>query len=301
MEKIVACFYDIYSLSLQFKLFISGNDTLIFLVIILLLNTAAYCTSDSVVNYHSNGKIESVIHFSNGIRDGYAVFYHPNGNIKRELTYANGIVDGTVKEYSEQGTLKELYVIVDGKRDGPTSYFDDSGVYVEDRFFVKGKLQKVIDERYAPPLPPSEPKEITKNEEVKTTPPQKPKPVDKKKTDSDNFGLPVEIKNSSLDDDPAYYFEVEVMPEPTVGWNAFYDRLVYPEEAQKKGIAGEVILRAYINRYGDVEKTEVIQGLPFGCTDAAEILVYYTKFSPGLLKGKKVNVQMEITLTFSKK
>jgi len=273
-------------------------SNVILFALILFANSFAYCMNDSIVNYYSNGKIESVIRFNGEIRDGEALFFYPNGNIKRELTYVNGIISGTVKEYSESGMLKELYVIVDGKRDGPTSYFDENGVYLEDRFFVKGKLQRVLEERSQPPLPPSEKKDITGTETPKSPPPQKPVKDKKQKTESDNFGLPKEQPRSSLDDDPAFYFDVEIMPEPTIGWIAFFDKLVYPEGAQKRGISGTVKLRAFVNRYGDVEKTEVISGLPYGCTEAAEILVYYTKFKPGILRGKKVNVQMEISLNF---
>lgn len=275
---------------------------MIFIVIMLILNSVAFCTSDSLVNYYPNGKVESIIYLNRGILDGAAVFYYENGNIKRKATYVNGIIDGTVREYSEQGTIKESYLIVDGKRDGRTSYFDENGVYVQDRNFVQGKLQQVIDQRSAPPLPPSKPKKIKKNEPPEIPLSELPLLVqEEKKKETNEYGLPVEVNINNPENDTTFFSEVEVMPAPVIGWDAFYEKLVYPELAKKKGIEGTVILRTFITRYGDVERTEVIQGLPYGCMDTAEILTYYSKFKPGMLKGKKVNVRMEISFTFSKK
>lgn len=253
--------------------------------------------NDSTVNYYSNGKAESVIYYKKGIRDGEGRFYFENGNLRREVVYVNGVIDGTVKDYYENGNLKELYELNDGKREGPTSYFDSSGLYLDDRTFIAGKLKDVIDKENEPPLPPSEKKEV-----VMLPPPSKetPKktPTKKKEVESNYMGLPIEQKKESLEDDPAYYLNVEIMPEPVNGWNAFYERLVFPELARKHNIKGTVIARTFITRYGDVEKIEITQGLPYGCSDMAEILIYYTKFKPGILKGKKVNVQMDIEIEF---
>ena len=99
-------------------------------VFILTIDLAAQL--DSVVTYYDNGKIESIIHLRDQVRDGDAKFYWENGNLKEELTYANGRVEGLVRRYSQEGILKEMFTIEAGRREGPTSLFDSTGKYLDD-------------------------------------------------------------------------------------------------------------------------------------------------------------------------
>lgn len=50
-------------------------------------------------------------------------------------------------------------------------------------------------------------------------------------------------------------------PRPVGGIAAIMNNLVYPEEAKAAGIAGTVIVRAFIDSSGKVTKTAVLQGL----------------------------------------
>ena len=48
----------------------------------------------------------------------------------------------------------------------------------------------------------------------------------------------------------------------------------------------------------DVTKADVIEGIGYGCDESARTTVFYSRFKPGLIKGKPVSVQMIIPLKF---
>lgn len=287
--------------------FFSNHKTLI-LILSLLNISNLFSQTDTIKNYFNNGKIESIIPLYNGLRDGLAKFYNDSGKLKSEISYINGRVDGLVKLYNENGILTELFNIENGKREGPTSYFDSTGKYIEDKIFSEGKLIKP-EKLTIPQEEKKEPeKEIVKldknnlpNQENK-----KSNLTDKsdKQTQNDNKKIsetivpPINSQNENIEEDPAFFTSAEVMPEPKDGWQSIHKRLVYPELAKKKKIQGTVEVLAYIDRNGDVVKTEIKKGLGYGCDDAASIVVYYTRFKPGLIKGKKVKVQMVVPIEF---
>lgn len=255
--------------------------------------SVVFAQVDSIITYHQNGQIESIIPLYNGVREGEAKFFNQDGMLIEEVNYLNGRVDGLVKIYSDLGFLKEMFSIEEGKREGPTSFFDSTGVYIADKDYLNGRLviksdEPTIDEEekvYAEStLPVTESKEVKKNTSTKKQ--------------STTATLPAENYEDNLEDDPAYFISVEVTPEPVGGFESIQKRVYYPELAKKNKIQGIVKIRAYIDRYGDVEKTEIVEGIGYGCDEAAEITVYYTKFTPGLIKGKPVNVQLIVPIDF---
>ncbi len=285
--------------------FFSLHTTLI-LILSLLNISNLFSQTDTIKNYFNDGKIESIIPMYNGVRDGNAKFYNGNGKLKAEISYTNGRVDGLVKFYNESGILTELFTIENGKREGPTSYFDSTGKFIEDKIFVEGKLTR--PEKLKAPIieePKNEIVELNKNN-LPNQPNNKINSNDKSEKQKENESSkisetivpPINLNDENIEEDPAFFNSVEVMPEPVGGMESIYKRLVYPELAKKKKIQGTVEVIAYIERNGDVVKTEIKKGLGYGCDDAAAIVVYYTKFKPGLIRGKKVKVQMVIPIEF---
>jgi TonB family protein len=262
---------------------------LISLFYVLFFIKAASAQEGIVKSFYDNGKLRSEINFSNNVREGDAKFYYENGNIKEERNYSNGKVEGLVKKYNKEGRLTEVFNIENGRRQGPTSLYDSAGVYLTDVNFENGI--KVIDtsEEDQPAASSSKPKEniISENKSVKNS-------VQK---DSRSSYLPP-TEEEKLTDDPAYYLSAEVMPEPIGGFEALQKRLFYPSLAKQKKIEGIVKVQAFIDKYGDVTKADVIQGIGYGCDESARTTVFYTRFKPGLIKGKPVNVQMVISLKF---
>ncbi len=111
--------------------------------------------------------------------------------------------------------------------------------------------------------------------------------------------LPPAVDDKIMEDDPAYYLSVEIMPEPVGGTNAIQRKVRYPEQAREDGIEGTVKVKAFIDKFGEVTKAEVVDSLGYGCDEAARIAVFYTKFKPGLQRGKPVRVQMTIPVNFT--
>lgn len=258
-------------------------------ILIFAINTPAQI--DSIISYHNNGKMESIIHFRDNVRDGDATFFWENGNLKKELTYVNGRVEGLVRRYDENGILREMFVIQNGRREGPTSLFDSTGSYVEDIYYEEGIL--VVDKIVLDAGPK---KEEVKYEEVAVI---KPPTTQKKKKQNNSDSLPPAIEEEkNYEDDPAFYKTVEVMPEPFGGMEAIYKKIGYPEEARKKKVEGTVVVLAFIDRDGEVVDAQVVEGIGFGCDEAARLAILYHRFKPGLIRGQKVKVQMEIPVEF---
>ncbi len=240
--------------------------------------------------YYDNGKLKSEINYSNKVREGEAKFYYENGNPKEERNYINGKVEGLVKKYNEDGKLTEVFNIENGKRQGPTSLYDSAGVYLSDINFENGIKIKETKPREETEAVVNNSPNSENNVVKKTIPPQK------------RGGLlpPVE-EEEKFENDPAYYLSAEVMPEPIGGLEALENRLFYPSLAKEKKVEGTVKILAFINQYGEVTKADVIDGIGYGCDESAKTTVFYCRFTPGLIKGKPVNVQMVISLKFKLK
>jgi TonB family protein len=244
-----------------------------------------------ITTYYSNGNVESEINFNNNVREGEAKLYYEDGKLKEERLYVNGRVEGLVKTYYPNGNLKELINIEDGKREGPTSIFDEEGNYIKDIFFEQG-IQAV--EKVNPYIIEEPKTEIAVVENKETTTSQQT--VTKQRNQNYEFPPPQEIE--SLEDDPAIFRTVEIMPEPVGGYETIRRKLIYPANAVENGIEGIVEIDATIDEFGEVISAEVKSGIGFGCDEAARIAVYYTKFKPGVQRGKPVKVQTVIPVEF---
>jgi TonB family protein len=256
----------------------------IFLFIPLIAFTASFAQEGLVKSYYPTDTIKSEINYERSIREGAAKFYYENGHIKEEVNYVNGRVEGVVKQYDENGILKELFSIEDGKRQGPTSYYDDKGVWTGDLEYADG-MRVVVNEQ--------EKTEVGSNES-----PEKNTSTKKTKVKTESMLVPPDIKEDNIDDDHTYHLNAEVMPEPREGMEALQKKLIYPSYAKEHDIEGTVKIRAFIDQNGDVTLAEVVEGIGYGCDDAARITVLYTKFNPGLIRGKPVKTQIIIPLEF---
>jgi TonB family protein len=260
-----------------------------YFLFVLLCSFSAFA-QETVKTYYPNGNVESEITYKDSVREGEARFYFEDGTLKEERLYINGRVEGLVKVYNPNGKLKELVNLENGKREGPTSVFDEDGNYVRDIFFEDG-IQVV--ERNNPYISKEPSKEIAQNSSKQTV---VTNPVAKQR--KQNYELPPPPGEENLEDDPAIYRTVEVMPEPMGGLEAIKKKLIYPDKAKEDGIEGIVDVEIVVDEFGEVTNAEVVKGIGYGCDESARIAVYYTKFKPGLQKGKPVKVQMTIPVEF---
>ena len=263
----------------------------VFFIIFFIAIIEIVAQTDSLVTFYSNGKIESIVHLRDDFRDGDAKFFWENGNIKEELTYVNGRVEGLVRRYNQDGVIQEMFSIEDGKREGPTSLFDSTGKYIDDIYYEEGVL--VVDKIILDSGPKVEEKPVENIVSANQVAKQK-----KKKQINDDFVPPVIEDEKNYEDDPAFYKTVEVMPEPYGGIEALYKKIGYPYEAKEEEIEGTVTALVFIDRDGEVLDVQILKGIGYGCDEAVKTALLYHRFKPGLIRGQKVKVQMEMSFEF---
>ncbi len=96
-----------------------------------------------------------------------------------------------------------------------------------------------------------------------------------------------------------FFVAVEKMPEPIGGIGAIQKNITYPEIAKRAGIQGRVYVKAFVDSTGAVTKTKLIRGIGGGCDEVAMEAVSKVKFTPGMQRGKRVNVQITVPILFN--
>jgi TonB family protein len=231
-----------------------------------------------IKTYYPNGNIKSEILYANKIREGKAKFYYENGNLRQEYSYINGKVEGLVKEFYESGKLKLTYNIENGKKEGSVSLFKDDGTYLTDIPYERGK--RIIEN--IPPI------EETSDTSVKKT--------GNPKEENSDYVPPV-ISEDSIKED-SVYTNAEVMPEPVGGMTGINKRLVYPQSAKDNKIEGVVKIEALVNQSGDVIEAKILTDIGYECGESAKITIFYTRFKPGLQRGKPIMARVIIPIEF---
>jgi protein TonB len=124
--------------------------------------------------------------------------------------------------------------------------------------------------------------------------------IDETDLDPNAKPLPVQppIVKEDDENENTIFFAVEKMPEPIGGIAGIQKKIVYPELARKAGVQGRVIVRAFIDKKGNVFDAEIIEGIGIGCDKEAIAAVMKTKFKPGMQRGKPVKVQISIPIFF---
>ncbi len=96
------------------------------------------------------------------------------------------------------------------------------------------------------------------------------------------------------------YFPIyEEEPKPIGGLKALQQKVKYPELAKELGLQGMVVIRAFINKHGDVEDCSIVKGIPnSGLNEAAIAAVKATKFKPAMQRDLPVGVYFSIPIIF---
>ena len=248
------------------------------ILIIILFAFVISAQEGLVKTYFSNGKTASEIFYVNKIREGAAKFYFENGNLRQEFSYVNGKVDGLVKEYYENGKLKLTYNIENGKKEGRVSIFKDDGTFLTDIPYERGK--RVVEN-----LP-----------FIEETPDTSIKKTGNPKEENSDYVPPILAEDSIKGD--SVYTTAEIMPELIGGMNGIYKRLVYPQSAKENKVEGVVNIAALVNQAGDVIDAKILNDIGYGCGESAKITIFYSRFKPGLQRGKPVMARTIIPIEF---
>ncbi len=110
-------------------------------------------------------------------------------------------------------------------------------------------------------------------------------------------------EEEDIEKDGEFFFVVEDMPQFPGGKPAMktyiYTNLVYPAEAKKQGIEGEVIVQFTINTIGHPENVKVIQSTYEGFDEPAmKVIREMPDWKPGVQRGKPVRVLFTVPIKF---
>ena len=117
------------------------------------------------------------------------------------------------------------------------------------------------------------------------------------------------VKKSSVSkadmkpDKNGVYQIVEEMPMFPGGEQAMLDyvskNVVYPSEAQEKGISGRVFVGFIVEKDGSVNEVKVLRGIGGGCDEeSVRVIKSMPKWKPGKMKGKPVRVSYMMPIIF---
>ena len=104
-------------------------------------------------------------------------------------------------------------------------------------------------------------------------------------------------------DENGVYQVVEEMPQFPGGENALVDfvakNIVYPKEAQEKGISGRVFVSFIVEKDGSISNVDVKRGIGSGCDEeAVRVISAMPKWKPGKMKGEPVRVSYMMPITY---
>ncbi|BDD06047.1 M56 family metallopeptidase [Aureibacter tunicatorum] len=100
------------------------------------------------------------------------------------------------------------------------------------------------------------------------------------------------------------YSQVDVNPEFPGGLKAFYTQvskvITYPQDAKEAKIEGRVFIEFIISKDGNIESPTIIKGVEESLDQEAlhAFNTINTKWTPGQIDGKKVNVKMVLPIIF---
>jgi protein TonB len=107
-----------------------------------------------------------------------------------------------------------------------------------------------------------------------------------------------ELKTEKTESTNFIVCEIDECPRPAGGITELLKNLRYPPNAKRNNISGEVKLKVKVDELGFVISTEVIEGLGYGCDEAAQSAVIKTQFEPGKQNGKETESIIEIVVPF---
>ena len=89
--------------------------------------------------FEGNGRIEKLISYKDGSKEGDAILYFPNGNIQSSSKYQNDKLHGDQKFFYENGQVREQGNYIEGKKEGEWEEFYQDGKMCSKTIFKKGE------------------------------------------------------------------------------------------------------------------------------------------------------------------
>jgi protein TonB len=87
-------------------------------------------------------------------------------------------------------------------------------------------------------------------------------------------------------------------PKIIGGYETLDENLVYPDRAQEQNVEGRVLLRFMVTKEGRAKNIEVIEGIGFGCDQAAKTAIKKSPFTPAKKNGEPVKTKVTRSIFF---
>ncbi|MBI5727864.1 MAG: TonB family protein [Ignavibacteriales bacterium] len=271
----------------------------------LLSSVVLFAQYDTLKTTYPDGTVKELFPRYQKRLEGTARFYYETGMLREERNYQAGKVDGLVKQYDSLGKLSITFTIESGKREGPCTYFSPDGSLLKEIFYVNGQIEipdttgipadeiEQAAQIQAPPAAIENGNTIAKERPV-LAPALAPQDTIAQLLARDTLFI-----DKTIPENPVLA-RLSIIPSPRIGWQALQEKVVFPKYAIEKGISGKVRMRVIVNTSGDVVRNEVVQGLGYGCDDAALIAVYYTRFFAAEVNGKRKTCELVFDIDFRK-
>lgn len=110
--------------------------------------------------------------------------------------------------------------------------------------------------------------------------------------------------NLSAQVDDAFICIIDPQPEFPGGLEEMHkflsDNIQYPQESFDNAIQGKVFVRFTIDSTGDIKNTQIVKSVhPLIDQEAKRVIEMMPCWTPGTQRGKKVNTQYTLPITFS--
>jgi antitoxin component YwqK of YwqJK toxin-antitoxin module len=95
--------------------------------------------------YFSDGKLDAIINYKNGLHHGPFKYFHPNGQVKQSGAYTEGKVEGIMQSFYMDGTLKEEVAHQEGVTEGPFKEYNENGTIKTEGYLTTKGDQEDLD------------------------------------------------------------------------------------------------------------------------------------------------------------
>lgn len=233
-------------------------------------------------SYYSGGHRKQILSYEKGRLVDNSYTYFPNGKLYTTLSYINQ-GNNHIQPMESGYLIKSVYdstgkqLVVDGN--GPCVFYDEDFHEITDKGLVKdGKKDSIwtgLDRKLG----------LTYTEHYVN-------------------GKLLSGESINENHETIHYLNPMSPPSYKGGITAFYKYLAtsirYPENCQRMGIQGQVVLKFVVEKDGSITNITVLNEVnPDLAQEAVRVLKQSTKWSPGTIKGKEVRVSYNIPVSFS--
>jgi len=274
------------------------------LILFILISAPCVAQNGLVKTYYPDGTVQSEICYVNDVLDGNAIWYYQNGKVMTEKNYSKGIIDGKVRSYFENGQLQEEYLVSFGIKDGLyKSYFENGelkvvATYSGGKIITSQKFDLVTEGKIALQTAPIVNQKDTLKEVINSVPVIQ-KVVEETKKDTVKLNEKVKTEIPILESEHLIIVcEADQCPKPVDDLKTIYSKIEIPNVAKALKVMGTIVIEGFVNKEGELQQTNILEGVGYGCDQQVESALIKSKFTPAVKNGEQVESKIIIRFPF---